>query len=130
MDIAHQSLPKSLSFIARIVLGMAAAVAGTILGILISELVPSSELVPIVVGSAVGGLIAGYILKKHFFWALLIPIVVFITSVLSTIKDPDPYTEAEIAGYLLIFTALPVYLGALFGYLISKRVSARRARSQ
>ena len=66
MDIAHHSLPKGLIFIAQMILGVAIALVGISLSIWGLDFFGAPMfLVPII-----AGFIAGYILKKHFFWAL------------------------------------------------------------
>lgn len=129
MDIAHQSLPTNLSFTARIVLGIAVAVGSVFLADRIYYWADLSyEMVAVCL--VLIGVIVGYILKKHFVWTLLIPILVYSAYILYFIQEYEPYTAVGLFWAILIYVGSPLYLGAFFGYLRSRRDSARRARTQ
>ena len=135
MDIAHHPLGKGLIFTARMILGLCVALAGISLGALVASWIHVGDYeaaVPVVVGAIIGGLVAGYILKKHFFWVLLIPIVWVLAGVQMS-SEPDHFREVSSMGWAFIAlmgTLFPAYVGAFFGFSISKGVSAMRARTQ
>ncbi len=125
MDIAHHSLPKGLTFSARIILGIAVVAGGFYLLLLVA-----SSIEMVIVGLVLVGLVAGYIFKKHFFWAMLIPIGVGIALSLIYFEPVEPFlTRVSAVGAVLYYYALPAYLAAFVGYLISIGVGAIKARS-
>lgn len=132
MDIAHHPLGKGVIFSARMILGLCVAIAGISLGALVASWIQAGDYefaVPVIVGSVIGGLAAGYILKKHFFWVLLIPIVWVLAAAYAS-PEPDHWQEIPNVGYAflaLMGTAFPAYVGAFFGFSISNGVSAWRA---
>ena len=122
MELAHRSLPKGLVFTARIFLGDAVVFIGGFL-VFWSDL--SDEYT--IVGLALVGAIARYILQKHFLWALLIPTVAGIAHILLNPSVYHDVASVEV-GRFLSDVAIPLYLGAFVGYLISEVL--RRSRLQ
>ncbi len=135
MGLTNHSSPNGLVFALRIILGIAVAVAGVSLGFMFESSAAEYSALPIVIGSAIGGLGAGYILKKHFFFVLLIAVVVFCVYFRLTheLTGSDPvWSLAFYALTISIF--IPVYIGAFVGffvdYAISGSASRRQARTQ
>ncbi len=131
MDVDNQSQRKGMGSAVRIILGIAIAVVGIYLAVwfLNSFAFYAFLAVPII-----AGFIAGYFLKKHFFWALswalLIPIGYLIDPQLFWGPGPNEYVEFDFAGFFWFVIVLPIYPSAFFGFLTSLGVSAWRARSQ
>ncbi len=130
MDIAHHSLPKGLTFSARIILGIAVVAGGAYLLLRVA-----SSIEQVIVGLVLVGLAAGYIFKKHFFWAMLIPIGVTIALSMIYFEPADPFitrvsARVSAAGAVLYYYALPAYLGAFVGCLISVGIAEKKAHSQ
>ncbi len=132
MDIAHHPLGKGVIFSARMILGLCVASAGIWLGVVVATWIHVGDYefaVPVIVGSVIGGLAAGFILKKHFFWVLPIPIVWVLAGAYLS-PEPNHWQEISNVGYAffaLMGTAFPAYVGAFFGFSISKGVNSWRA---
>ena len=131
MDTGIKSQRKGPDLAVRIILGIAIAVVGIYLAVwfLNSFAFYAFLAVPII-----AGFIAGYFLKKHFFWALswalLIPIGYIIDPQLFGGPGPDQYVEVDFGRIFMFLILLPIYLSAFIGFLTSLGVSTWRARSQ
>ncbi len=131
MDAESKSQRKGPDLAVRIIVGITIPVIGIYLAAWFLNISVGFAffLVPII-----AGFIAGYFLKKHFFWALswalLIPIGYIIDPQLFGGPGPDQYVEVDFGRIFMFLILLPIYLSAFIGFLTSLGVSTWRARSQ